>query len=191
MAHIHTGIGEHDYTVSFFIIRLDLDEPRLMLHQHRRVNKLMMFGGHVELNETPWAATIREIGEETGYRPEQLRILQPRIVRPQLSEAILHPTPVCHSTGKYPGADPLHYHTDTAYAFVTHEPPTDRPGEDESTDIREVTLQDLLNIKDDHIMAFTREVGLTIFDNYLQGWQPFPLGIFELTSEHPPRRVAG
>jgi len=42
-------------------------EPRIILHKHRKLNKLLQFGGHVELDETPWQAVLREIAEESGY----------------------------------------------------------------------------------------------------------------------------
>jgi hypothetical protein len=49
MAHIHTEPGQHDFTASAFIIRLDrLDErgqPKLLLHKHKKLHKLLQFGG--------------------------------------------------------------------------------------------------------------------------------------------------
>ena len=66
MAHIHTQPGQHDHTASAYIIRTDLDTPRIMLHLHRKIGKYLQFGGHVELNETPWQAVVHELREESG-----------------------------------------------------------------------------------------------------------------------------
>jgi len=53
MSHIHTNPGEHDQTVSAFIIRTDTAEPELLLHVHKKLGVLLQPGGHIELNETP------------------------------------------------------------------------------------------------------------------------------------------
>lgn len=53
------------------------DEPRIILHKHRKLKMLLQFGGHVELDETPWQAVLREIAEESGYDKNQLKLLQP------------------------------------------------------------------------------------------------------------------
>ncbi len=53
MAHIHTQPGQHDHTASAYIFRVDFDEPKLVLHLHRKINKYLQFGGHIELHETP------------------------------------------------------------------------------------------------------------------------------------------
>lgn len=76
MAHIHTGLGQHDLTVSAFIVRGAPDGPRLLLHRHKKLALVLQPGGHVELAENPWAAIIREIAEETGYSATQLVVLQ-------------------------------------------------------------------------------------------------------------------
>lgn len=67
MPHIHTEPGQHDLTVSAYIVRMDLPEPAIILHKHRKLNKWLQFGGHVEPHENPWQAVQREIREESGY----------------------------------------------------------------------------------------------------------------------------
>jgi 8-oxo-dGTP pyrophosphatase MutT (NUDIX family) len=56
MPHIHTGPGEHDHTASAVIIRNESDGPKVLLHLHKKLNRLLQPGGHVELHETPWQA---------------------------------------------------------------------------------------------------------------------------------------
>lgn len=65
MSHIHPGHGQHDICVSAYIVLLG-DESKMLLHKHRKLGTLLQFGGHVELDETPWQAVLREIMEESG-----------------------------------------------------------------------------------------------------------------------------
>lgn len=59
MAHIHDKI---DYTVEVFIVH----KNRVLLRMHDKYNKWLGVGGHVELNEDPNQAAIREAKEEVG-----------------------------------------------------------------------------------------------------------------------------
>ena len=54
MPHIHTDI---DYTVDVFIV---------LLRKHEKYHKWLVPGGHIELDETPQEAALREVKEETG-----------------------------------------------------------------------------------------------------------------------------
>ena len=72
MPHIHNKPGQHDICVSGYIVKItEGDEPRIILHKHRKLKMLLQFGGHVELDETPWQAVLREIAEESGYDKNQ------------------------------------------------------------------------------------------------------------------------
>lgn len=59
MAHIHEKI---DFTASVFIVH----EGKVLLHLHKKLGKWLQPGGHVELDEDPNQAAIREAKEETG-----------------------------------------------------------------------------------------------------------------------------
>ena len=59
MAHIHEQI---DFTVAIFVVQ---DEKVLLIH-HRKLNKWLPLGGHIELDEDPEAAALREAREECG-----------------------------------------------------------------------------------------------------------------------------
>jgi len=51
--------------------------PKLLLHQHKRYRLLLPPGGHVEADEHPWLAVLRELREEAGIVPDQLQVLLP------------------------------------------------------------------------------------------------------------------
>ena len=60
MAHIHNEPGQHDLTVSAFIINVsDKENPKILLCRHKKLGKLLQPGGHVELDENPWQAVLR------------------------------------------------------------------------------------------------------------------------------------
>ena len=169
MAHIHTKPGQYDHTVSLYIFRTDFEEPKLLLHMHRKIKKYAQFGGHIELNETPWQAVAHELSEESGYHLEQLAVLQPTAHVPALKNSILHPTPVICCTMKYPGNE-THGHIDSTYALVTDQAPKGAPAKEESNDIRLFTRQEIETMVE--IDPVTREIALAIFDDFLPMWHP-------------------
>ena len=63
MAHIHEKI---DFTASICIVYKD----KVLLHRHKKLDIWLPPGGHVELDEDPNEAAIREAKEETGLDVE-------------------------------------------------------------------------------------------------------------------------
>jgi 8-oxo-dGTP pyrophosphatase MutT (NUDIX family) len=63
MAHIHEKI---DFTVAIFVVR----EGRVLLIHHRKLDKWLPLGGHIELDEDPETAALREAKEESGLEVE-------------------------------------------------------------------------------------------------------------------------
>lgn len=59
MPHIHNLI---DFTVEVFIVH----KNKVLLRKHDKYKKWLSVGGHVELNEDPNEAAIREVKEEVG-----------------------------------------------------------------------------------------------------------------------------
>lgn len=148
MPHLHTRPGEHDLTVSAFIVFQPADpddvsaaDPEILMHVHKKLGVLLQPGGHVELDENPWEAIWREIREETGYTHSELRLLQPPNSLTSLSGAELHPQPVCIDTHVIGDLD--HKHTDIVYAFTADARPTSLPAEGESTELLWMTRDQL------------------------------------------------
>src|SRR5512137_1203411 len=65
MGHIHEKI---DFTVAIFVVH----EDRLLVIHHRRLGKWLPLGGHIELDEEPEIAALREAKEESGLDVELL-----------------------------------------------------------------------------------------------------------------------
>ena len=169
MPHIHTESGQHDHTASAYIFRTDFSEPKIMLHLHKKIGKYLQFGGHIELNETPWQAVVHEIREESGYDIDQLQILQPHKRIRYFTDAIIHPQPISHSTHPF-GSGLNHFHTDIAYAMVTNEPPKQNPEAGESTDIIFLTKAEIAAMPDAKIPPNVRDIAIHVFDNCLHEW---------------------
>src|SRR5512133_4403544 len=65
MAHIHEKI---DFTVAIFVVQ---DGQVLLIH-HRNLDRWLPLGGHIELDEDPETAALREAKEESGLDVELL-----------------------------------------------------------------------------------------------------------------------
>jgi 8-oxo-dGTP pyrophosphatase MutT (NUDIX family) len=65
MPHIHEKI---DFTVAIFIVR----DAKILLVHHRQLDKWLPVGGHIELEEDPEMAALREAREESGLEVELL-----------------------------------------------------------------------------------------------------------------------
>jgi len=65
MPHIHDAI---DFTVAIFVVH----ERKVLLVHHRKLDKWLPLGGHIELEEDPEQAALREAQEESGLDVELL-----------------------------------------------------------------------------------------------------------------------
>ncbi len=65
MPHIHEKI---DFTVAIVVVH----EGRVLLVHHRTLDKWLLLGGHIELDEDPEQAALREAREESGLSVELL-----------------------------------------------------------------------------------------------------------------------
>ena len=70
MAHFHEKI---DFTVAIFVVHHD----KVLLIHHRKLNKWLPLGGHIELDEDPEIAALREAREESGFDVELVGDRQP------------------------------------------------------------------------------------------------------------------
>jgi 8-oxo-dGTP pyrophosphatase MutT (NUDIX family) len=63
MAHIHEKI---DFTVAIFVVQ----QGRVLVIHHRKLDRWLPLGGHIELDEDPEIAALREAKEESGLEVE-------------------------------------------------------------------------------------------------------------------------
>jgi 8-oxo-dGTP pyrophosphatase MutT (NUDIX family) len=179
MPHIHTKPGQHDHTASGFIIRTDFNEPKAMLHWHKKLNTWLQFGGHIELHETPWQAVAHELEEESGYTLNQLQILQPKQRITKVDSATIHPIPCCFNTHDFDGTG-NHFHTDHMYAFITDQEPSLPLAANESDEIKLFTREELQNLETKEVFENVKDIGLFIFDEILPNWEVVDTNTFTL-----------
>ncbi len=179
MGHIHTEAGQIDQTVTAYVLRRDGDEVYIMLHQHKKLHKLLPVGGHVELDETPWQAMAHELVEESGYALEELAVMQPTPRIEQLDKVVLHPQPLVVQTHSI---SEEHMHTDQAYLFMAETMPSGVVQDDESQGIRWLTRDGVERLREDEIYENTRQICLAVFDSFVASWKAVPTREFATTT---------
>lgn len=94
-------------TATAFVVRDDAT----LLHWHRRLQQWMPPGGHIEPNEDPVQAALREVHEETGLVCEVI----PATLRHSFSYPQQLPPPYTILVEDIPGPGGPHQHIDMIY----------------------------------------------------------------------------
>ena len=106
-----------DFTTAVFVVH----NGRVLLHRHIKLNRWLPPGGHIEPNEIPDAAALREVFEETGVRAALVGTPAIDIDLPG------QPKQLCPPAGiQITAIGPGHEHIDIVY-FATGEPAERRP----------------------------------------------------------------
>ena len=87
-----------------------MEQGRVLLHWHRKLARWLPPGGHIEPNELPDEAAIREVAEETG---QAIRLLGERgvdLVDPDLPRQLVRPVGI-----QLEDIGPGHQHIDLIY----------------------------------------------------------------------------
>ncbi len=106
-------------TASLFIV--DPESRALLLHHHRRLDRWLQMGGHLEGAEEPREAALREGREESGLGDLEL-------IRDGVFDLDVHLIPAGRG-------EPDHYHFDVRYVARTSEPGSIAIDDAESVDL--------------------------------------------------------
>ncbi len=105
--------------------------PRgVLLHRHKKLNIWLQPGGHLDGDEAPWDAALREAEEETGLR----------------FEAWLEPPALLH-VDVHPGGSG-HTHLDLRYLLGVEGDDEPAPGPQESQEVRWFGWEEALSLAD-------------------------------------------
>lgn len=112
MSSMKVRQGEKHFTASVWITTNKKLKKILLLH-HKKLNRWLQPGGHIEPFENPVDAAIREVKEETGldisFLSKGIQVID--------SEGTFLPRPefIMEQTIPAHGKQPLHYHLDINY----------------------------------------------------------------------------
>lgn len=87
---------DRDFCASVFVI--NPENKKILLVKHKKFNKWVQPGGHLEKNETPEEAALREVYEETGLKitllgdrfPRESDFIRPLGIQKNLSNDHMH-----------------------------------------------------------------------------------------------------
>jgi 8-oxo-dGTP pyrophosphatase MutT (NUDIX family) len=109
-----------DFTVAVFVVH----GGKVLLHYHEKLSRWLPPGGHIEPNELPDEAAVREVFEETGVYPSLVGDASIDINAPD------QPRQLCRPFGvQLADIRPGHQHIDLVY-LATGEPDELRDGVD-------------------------------------------------------------
>ncbi|HMT19235.1 MAG TPA: NUDIX domain-containing protein [Candidatus Saccharibacteria bacterium] len=158
MAHIHE---QYDFTSSAYI--LHPSHAKICLHYHRKLNTWLQPGGHIELNEDPIEALIRELQEEVGLKVGQYEIIGPETI-PQMRGSKVLPVPAILNVHPY---NEVHRHIDYGFVIKSHTENLS-PQEGESVEIDWFSLEEISEmLKNGRILDGTYDVCKWILEKYV------------------------
>lgn len=134
--------GQKHYTATVFVVSESRPRKILLVH-HKKFDKWMPPGGHIEKMENPIEAAVREVKEESGV---DIKPFLQKIDKIDDRAKILPlPTFILEETIDHHGEQPEHYHIDFVYTF---EVPMQELSHqiDESYDIGWFAREDLENL---------------------------------------------
>ena len=98
-----------DFTVAVFVVHDD----KVLLHFHEKLNRWLPPGGHIEPNELPDEAAVREVLEETGVACTLLRGAILEFGDPSLPAQLVTPAGI-----QLEQIGPNHQHIDLIYYAI-------------------------------------------------------------------------
>ncbi|WP_124065809.1 NUDIX domain-containing protein [Clostridium sp. E02] len=132
---------DRHFTVSIYIVH----KNKALLHLHKKAKKILPFGGHIELNELPEEACIREEQEESGLKINLYNPFNQQLKNScELAGEKLLINPMYTIWGEI---NPEHYHIDFVY-YATANSFDTLPGNGESNLLKWYSNEDLKNAYD-------------------------------------------
>src|SRR5262245_32167127 len=109
MAHIHEKI---DFTASVYVVHVN----KVLLHWHKKAGIWLPPGGHIELDEDPNQAALREVKEEAGLA---VRLVgNPDVAYGEVGEELELVTPRFLNRHFYDSSH-THEHVDNVYFAIS------------------------------------------------------------------------
>lgn len=148
------------FTSSIFIFYKFDDEWKLLFVHHKKLDKWMIPGGHVENDENPLEAAKRETMEETGLRVKFISFIHEEFEKTE-SEWILPPENLLEEEIAKYGKDDAHIHLDCIYIAIAEESNV-MHDENESLAIKWFSEKEVGH--GENMFLSTQKLGLSIFE---------------------------
>jgi 8-oxo-dGTP pyrophosphatase MutT (NUDIX family) len=109
------------FSATVYVINVIDGEPKVLLHMHKKHHHWYGLGGHVENNEDPVEAAIREAKEEAGI---DVTIFSPKknLLRLDWANELIAPVLLFDQKIDARENEPEHRHTDCIYFGTTGDP---------------------------------------------------------------------
>ena len=133
MPHLHNEI---DYTVEVFIVY----KNKVLLRKHDKYSIWLSVGGHIELNEDPTQAAIREVKEEVGLDIKLDDSLLPKTIVTDTARDLIPP----YFLGRHRIND-THEHITFIYFATTNKDDLKLSQSEKSEDVKWYTKDELKN----------------------------------------------
>jgi 8-oxo-dGTP pyrophosphatase MutT (NUDIX family) len=104
-----------------YIVAKINNKPKILLHQHKKLHIWLGIGGHVEQNENPYEAAIREVKEETGLEINITNTKKCPVFSSGVTEIILPFMTLEEYIPRYQNK-PAHMHIDFIYFGIAKNP---------------------------------------------------------------------
>lgn len=110
---------KHFTATAYIISKID-NQYKVLLHRHKKHGVWIGIGGHVEGNENPVEALVREVKEETNLEIELLN--KDKLLKINDVEELVRPDAILQERLSAYKNEPSHYHIDLIYFVVCQNP---------------------------------------------------------------------
>ena len=139
---------------------MNLDHSKMLMVHHKKLNKWAAPGGHIEADETPTEAALREIFEETGVKATILENENAQLC-PKIGTETQLTTPYVMLSEYVPehGVVKAHYHLDFVFLCEADENERIERQEIEVNEVKWMTWQEIMEINTfDSIKNFAKSM---------------------------------
>ena len=145
---------EKHFAVSGFV--MNPEKNKLLMVHHKKLNKWVIPGGHLEENEFPFAGARREIMEETGVTAKVLDCSGFSVSSTKKETQIPNPMMTLQELIPAKGDKPEHIHIDLIFLCEAEEGKV-KGQEDEVNDVKWMSIWDVAEADTfDSIKAFAK-----------------------------------
>ena len=112
---------KHFTATAYIVSKID-GQYKILLHKHKKMGIWIGIGGHIEDDENPFEALLREVWEETNLKIELLN--NGKLLKTDGVEELINPAAILQEKIPTLKDEPAHFHIDLIY-FATCKNPDD------------------------------------------------------------------